>query len=85
MKTMKVDNVPQGEIFLYKKEGEELRAWKKLGYAKKHMGHTDGEPNGLIQCAKEDSDARFVWAQAFYSYVGRTKYLYLDTRRHVVA
>ena len=76
MKTKRVGDIEPGEIFLYKKEGEELRAWI-------HIGYETNSPNAKA-CDKDDKDARYVKGESFYSYMGRTKYLRIDMRKHVI-
>ena len=77
METKRILDVEPGEIFLFKKQGEELAAWI-------HIGFTTGYPKPLI-CKKNDRDCRIARGEALYDYVGRSKYVELPISKHVLA
>jgi len=77
MKTIAAGDVEPGDIFLYKKDGEELRAWIHIGY--------ETAPPKAMACNKNDKNARYVKGESLYSYLGRSKYLIIDMRKHVLA
>ena len=77
MKTKRILDVEPGEIFLYKKRGEELAAFI-------HIGFTTSHPKPVL-CKKDDRDCYYARGEALYDYVGRSKYVELPIRKHVLA